>query len=53
MGSTVCQGESFQLHRETVPGFQGRSWAEQMALPEVRMEPKLSFAFALAQYGCG
>lgn len=28
----------------------GRSRAEQMALPEVRMEPKLPFA--LAQYGC-
>lgn len=51
MGSTVCQGESFQLHSEAaVPGCPGRSQAEQMALPEVRMEPKLSFA--LAHCGC-
>lgn len=36
-----------------MPGFLGRSRAEQMALPEVRMELKLSFVSALAQYGCG
>lgn len=35
-----------------VPGCPGRSQAEQVALPEVRMEPKLSFAFALAHCGC-
>lgn len=51
MGSTVCQGESFQLHSEAaVPGCPGSSQAQQMALPEVRMEPKLSFA--LAHCGC-
>lgn len=38
--------------RAAVPGVPGRSWAEHTALPEVRMEPKLSFAFALAQCGC-
>lgn len=52
--SRVGQGESVgpsSQHREpVVPGCPGRSWAEQMALPEVRMETKLSFA--LAQYGC-
>lgn len=54
MWSTVGQGESLgpcSRHREpVVPGCPGRSRAEQTALPEVRMETKLSLA--LAQYGC-
>lgn len=50
----MCLGGFLQLHREAVvPGFLGRSRAEQMVLPEVRMELKLSFVSALAQYGCG